>query len=80
MAKPTRPLTAPAKRAMPKAAAASDGERRENNAVIAPHYHISAALHGQNAHARFDPNAAPARIFVALHLQSDLPPGDRKRI
>ncbi|MBQ4827115.1 hypothetical protein J4729_21595 [Leisingera sp. HS039] len=80
MAKPTRPLTVPASSAMPKAAASSAGERSENNAVISPLYHIRAVLHGQNQYAIFDPNAAAVSIFVALHLQNDLPPGDRKRI
>ncbi|MCB4457498.1 hypothetical protein [Leisingera sp. McT4-56] len=45
-----------------------------------PLYHIFRVLHGQNQHARFDPNDAPMSIFVALHLQNDLPPGDRRRI
>ncbi|WP_421056333.1 hypothetical protein [Leisingera sp. D0M16] len=80
MAKPTRPLTVPASSAMPNAAASSAGERRENNAVIPPLYHILSVLHWQNQHARFDPNDAPMSIFVALHLRNDLPPGDRKRI
>jgi len=43
-------------------------------------YHIRATLHRQNQHAIFDPNDAPVSIFVALHLQNDLPPGDPKRI
>ncbi|WP_193748208.1 hypothetical protein [Leisingera sp. ANG-M1] len=80
MANPTRPLTVPASNAMLKAAASSAGEIRENNALIALLYHIRAALHRQNQHAIFDPNAAPVSIFVALHLQNDLPPGDRRRI
>ncbi|WP_323776201.1 hypothetical protein [Leisingera sp.] len=80
MAKPIRPLTVPASNAMPKAAASSAGEMRKNNAVIYPIYHIRSVLHWQNIRARFDPNAAAGSIFVALHLQNDLPPSDRKRI
>ncbi|UWQ39363.1 hypothetical protein K3552_00885 [Leisingera aquaemixtae] len=80
MAKPTRPLTVPASSAMPNAADSSAGERRENSAVMPPLYHIRSVLHWQNRHAIFDPNDTPVSIFVALHLQNDLPPGDRRRI
>jgi hypothetical protein len=45
-----------------------------------PLYHIRSVLHRQNQHAIFDPNDTLVSIFVALHLQNDLPPGDRRRI
>ncbi|EDZ45086.1 hypothetical protein RBY4I_293 [Rhodobacterales bacterium Y4I] len=45
-----------------------------------PLYHIRSVLHRQNQYAIFDPNGTTVSIFVALHLQNDLPPGDRRRI
>jgi hypothetical protein len=45
-----------------------------------PLYHILPPVQRQIIRATFDPTNSPLRIFVALQLQNDLPPGDRKRI
>jgi hypothetical protein len=45
-----------------------------------PLYHIRRLLHGQNDGAILHPNKTSQRIFIALHLQNDLPPSERKRI